>query len=325
MEKSLQSTDPIAPVVSVCTICYNQAAYVEETIRGVLEQQFDQPFELVIGDDCSTDGTREVCEKWAREYPSIIRLLPPCENLGAMRNFFRVLSEARGRYVAFCEGDDYWCDKQKLRKQVDYLEAHPACGLVYTDVDFRHEPEGRIEPGIITSGKIKRSFSFSDHLMNAGYIAPCTWLFRREFLPAKAYDYVDATFALALDVWAESEVGFLAERTAVYRVLGESASHTRNLEKHYRVQKGVFRIQREYLRRYPHLVSRSCEATIFKRAYRSLWRTAIVLKDSTMMEEIYGYYRTHDPLQWILLSFFGRAMRWFQCRKLRKRGFVWEE
>lgn len=325
MEKSLRRADEVAPIVSVCTICYNQAAYVEETIRGVLEQELDHPFELIIGDDGSTDGTREVCEQWAERYPTVIRLLPRCENLGAMRNFFRVLNEARGTYVAFCEGDDYWCDRKKLQKQVNFLEANPECGLVYTDVDFRHEPEERIEPKVIGSGRIRRSGSFAEHLANAGYIAPCTWLFRREHLPTAPYPYVDATFALALDIWAVSEVGFLPEVTAVYRVLGESASHTRDLQKRYRVQRGIFKIQCDYQAKYPHRIPASTKATLLKRAYRSLWRMAIVLGDSAMMEEICHYYLKRNPLQWLLLRLFPAPMRWLQRRKFLRRGFRVEQ
>jgi len=117
-------------MVSVCMITYNHDKYISQAIEGVLIQKADFQIELVIGEDYSTDSTREICEKYASMYPNIIRLLPSHKNLGMMPNFIRTLQACTGKYIALCEGDDYWTDPYKLQKQVDFLEANP--GYVFT-------------------------------------------------------------------------------------------------------------------------------------------------------------------------------------------------
>lgn len=105
-------------------IAYKHEAYIRQAIESVLSQHVDFPIELVIGDDCSPDGTAAICEEIARRDPRV-RLLPRERNLGVMPNFTRTLQACTGEYVAVCEGDDYWTDPSKLAKQVAFLDAHP--------------------------------------------------------------------------------------------------------------------------------------------------------------------------------------------------------
>lgn len=112
------------PKVSVCMIAFNHEAYIRQAIESVLSQDVDFDLELVIGEDCSPDGTLALCQEFARR-DSRVRLLPSERNLGVMSNFSRTLQACRGEYVAVCEGDDYWTDPLKLRKQVSFLDAHP--------------------------------------------------------------------------------------------------------------------------------------------------------------------------------------------------------
>ena len=123
-----ESTELVeSPVVSVSIITFNHAKYVEEAIESVLSQETSFAFEIVIGDDCSTDGTIEILKRYQREHPDRIRLLLFKENLGVLTgngrlNFLCNLSRVRGQYVAMLEGDDYWCDRTKLQSQVSLLE-----------------------------------------------------------------------------------------------------------------------------------------------------------------------------------------------------------
>jgi glycosyltransferase involved in cell wall biosynthesis len=111
------------PHVSVCMIAFKHEAYIRQAIESILSQDVDFPIELVIGDDCSPDGTAVICEEIAAR-DSRIRLLSRERNLGVMPNFSRTLRACRGEYIAVCEGDDYWTDPFKLRKQVRFLETH---------------------------------------------------------------------------------------------------------------------------------------------------------------------------------------------------------
>lgn len=127
------------PVVSVCMITYNHAQFIEEAIHGILNQKTDFPIELVIGEDCSTDSTREIIERYQQQFSDIIRLLPKCENLGVLKNFYRTLNACSGKYIALCEGDDCWTDPLKLQKQVDFLESHPDYSLCFHNAMVHYE------------------------------------------------------------------------------------------------------------------------------------------------------------------------------------------
>lgn len=113
------------PKVSICMITYNHEKYLKQAIEGVLMQQVNFPFELVIGDDCSLDNSRAICLEYKNKYPDIIKLRLPGKNLGMMPNFIENLRACSGAYIALCEGDDFWTSPDKLQKQVDFLENHP--------------------------------------------------------------------------------------------------------------------------------------------------------------------------------------------------------
>jgi glycosyltransferase involved in cell wall biosynthesis len=117
--------DPLAlaprPIVSVLMFTYNHRSYIAQAIDGVVAQVTRFPMELLIGEDFSGDGTREVVEDYQRRYPHSIRVISGSKNVGAQRNFQRALARARGVYIAFCDGDDWWIDRNKLQKQYELI------------------------------------------------------------------------------------------------------------------------------------------------------------------------------------------------------------
>lgn len=117
--------------LSVSIVTYQQADYVRQALDSVLLQRTDFPIEIVVGDDASTDGTREVLRDIAAEHPHRVRLLLHERNLGdrGLSNFMSTVEASRGEYIAFLDGDDYWTDPYKLQRQVDFLDAHPECAL----------------------------------------------------------------------------------------------------------------------------------------------------------------------------------------------------
>jgi glycosyltransferase involved in cell wall biosynthesis len=120
-------------------ITYNHEQFIEQAIKGVLNQKTTYSFALVIGEDCSADNTRAVCKKLADKYPALIRLLPAQKKLGMLPNFDRTIDACNGKYIALCDGDDYWTNPNKLQKQVDFLESHPdyaiCCHRIYIKKD----------------------------------------------------------------------------------------------------------------------------------------------------------------------------------------------
>lgn len=113
------------PRVSVCVISYNHAAFIERAVRSIAVQEAPFPFEIVLADDCSTDGTKELAEATARQVNVPFRLLPRARNLGPKDNFLDLLAAARGQYVAYLEGDDQWLTRTRLAEQVALLDAQP--------------------------------------------------------------------------------------------------------------------------------------------------------------------------------------------------------
>jgi len=130
------------PLVSVITVTYNHAPYIRACIEGVLMQKTTFPIEHIIGEDFSTDGTRAIVLEYAQKYPEIIRLVTSDSNVGVYKNSRRASEATRGKYIAWCEGDDYWTDPLKLQKQVDFLEAHPDYAMCFHNTLFTYE-DGR--------------------------------------------------------------------------------------------------------------------------------------------------------------------------------------
>lgn len=118
------------PLVSVLIITYNHEKYIEQAIQGALDQVTNFPFEIVIGEDASTDLTRGICKQFIAKYPDRIRLLLNSQNLGPKSNFIKTLQACHGKYIALCEGDDYWDIKDKLQFQFDFLENNPDYVLI---------------------------------------------------------------------------------------------------------------------------------------------------------------------------------------------------
>lgn len=120
------------PLVSIVCITYNHAPYIRQAIENMVNQETDFDFEIIVHDDCSTDGTTDVVREFAEKYPDIIKPIIREKNIYSQgKNILQPLYElAQGEYIASCEGDDYWCDNTKLQKQVDYMRNNPECSLV---------------------------------------------------------------------------------------------------------------------------------------------------------------------------------------------------
>jgi glycosyltransferase involved in cell wall biosynthesis len=114
-----------APLLSVCLITYNHASFITQAIEGVLMQKVNFNWELIIADDFSTDGTREIIIEYKKKYPDFITLILQEKNVGAAQNWMDLITKPISKYIAYFEGDDYWIDPLKLQKQVDFLENNP--------------------------------------------------------------------------------------------------------------------------------------------------------------------------------------------------------
>jgi len=109
-------------MVSVCCITYNHEKYIAQALDGFLMQKTNFKFEILIGEDGSTDDTKKIIEDYCNRYPGLVQLISHSPNKGAIRNQIDILGRAKGKYIAMCDGDDFWTDPTKLQKQVDFLE-----------------------------------------------------------------------------------------------------------------------------------------------------------------------------------------------------------
>ena len=143
--------EPSEPLVSVAMRTFEHAPFVAQAIESVLIQEAPFAFELVVGEDCSGDGTREIVERYAERFPERVRPILPAENVGHGEILRRVLDASRGRFLAYLDGDDYWTSPAKLRRQVDHLEAHPEQVSCFHDASLvfgaAGPPSGLIDAG----------------------------------------------------------------------------------------------------------------------------------------------------------------------------------
>jgi glycosyltransferase involved in cell wall biosynthesis len=169
-----------APLVSVRVITYNHGRFLRECLDGIMAQVTSFPFEVVIGEDCSTDGTRLICQEYQARYPDQIRLLLHAQNVGAQTNARLAREACTGKYIAFCEGDDYWTDPSKLQQQVDFLEAHPAYVLCFHNcwMKFEQDPGRAME---LFQTYIKTDYAIPD-LIGKWLIPTASVVFRNHLL-----------------------------------------------------------------------------------------------------------------------------------------------
>lgn len=235
------------PTVSVCLITYNHVAYIREAIDGVLAQEIDFPFELIIADDFSTDGTREILLEYKRNFPDKIKLILQDKNVGPHKNWTDLILSPDSKYIAYFEGDDYWIDKKKLQKQVDILEGSPGTGMVCTDYRKYFCSTGLTLRNCFRSRRYESAVAFDDYLLDMSSIGTATIMIRtslvKEYfdeMPSAVLEgFVVGDTPLWLFAAARTRIAVLPEETAVYRIRDNSACHFRDSEDHYRfVQKG---------------------------------------------------------------------------------------
>lgn len=165
--------------VSVIMLAYNSAQYIGEAIRGVVRQKADFKIQLVVSDDNSTDNTREICEHYKSLYPDIITFNRNEKNLGLQRNFMKAYSLCEGEYVTMCDGDDYWCDNNKLKIMVSYMDSHPKCAVAFHRVINYFEGTGTKS---LSNGGQKQDMTALE-LAVSNTITNCSCMYRRSNCP----------------------------------------------------------------------------------------------------------------------------------------------
>ncbi len=204
-------------------------------MQGFLAQKTNFPVEIVIGEDCSTDRTREILLDYTQKHPNLFRLLLREPNMGAIQNFVDTIKSCRGKYIALCEGDDYWTDPNKLQKQVDFLEKHPECTSCFHDVRYRYN-DGEQNSSPYKHKEIKDIYSIEDLLAKNVWTKTCSCVFKNGLIN----DEIDRLSNLSIGDWPlfvlladKGKIGYIHEEMAVYRIHSNSTFSTIDFQTHY--------------------------------------------------------------------------------------------
>ena len=226
-------------MVSVCVVTYNQEKWIQQALDSILAQQTDYPFEIIIGEDHGTDGTRAICSEYADKYENVT-LIPSQENLGVTANWIQCVQAGKGKYIMSCAGDDWWHNPNKIQLQVDYMEAHPECCVCHTDIDKYNEhtqttvqnykkrygivpPEGQIQKEILSGKEHISAVTICIRRETFEQNVPTDEFARRRF-PREDWP-------ILLVLSAYGDINYLPISTATYRVGQESITRTSDYEK----------------------------------------------------------------------------------------------
>ncbi len=218
------TTQTILPMLSVCIITYNQEKYIAQTLDGILMQHTNFEFDVVIGEDCSTDNTKNIILQYASQYPDKIKLLPRTHNFGVRKNFEQTLLACTGKYIAICEGDDYWTNINKLQKQVDFLEANEDYKICFHNTAIVYEDTGKSENANKPDQPITTSMI---DLIDHWYMMTCSMVFRNEVkvFPTWFTKAFNTDYALQMLIIGNGgKIGYLPDNMAVYRKHSEGES-----------------------------------------------------------------------------------------------------
>ena len=225
----------MAPLISTVIPSYNRSNTVGQTIDSILSQQCDFPFEIIIGDDCSTDNAREVLLEFQQKYPDIIQLIFHEQNIGLGANWASCVKQCRGKYICNCDNDDYWHNPEKLQLQVDFMESHPLENVLITNHRTHHRDTGVIteeEAWIDRSLPLQQAFfKGRERFCNATIMYKADFLFEHLNLD----DFIKYQFTLQdWNTWiilsAYTDFHILPVSTATFGIETESITRPKTYE-----------------------------------------------------------------------------------------------
>ena len=243
-------------MISILVCTYNQEKYLAQTLDSILMQKCDDAFEILIGDDCSTDGTGKIADEYQLRYPDKVRVIRPEKNGGASLNMVRLIENACGEYLSICDGDDYWLCDDVLQKQIDVFRSSPDIGMLCAKAKCYIQEEGTYKGTLGYAGAEDLMTMLKD---NRDVAAP-TIAFRTELMRQCMQEsawYINQNFfydsIMAYWFAYNSKIKFIDEELAAYRVLQNSACHAIDNKKSRLFNKRYFMVKWYFVMTHPDL------------------------------------------------------------------------
>jgi glycosyltransferase involved in cell wall biosynthesis len=219
-------------MLSVIMLTYNHEKFITQSIEGFLIQQTSFPIKLFVADDASTDGTSKICKGYAERFPDkIVHILNP-QNLGPQRNFINTYSKCSTKYIAMCEGDDFWTDPNKLQKQVDFLEANLGYSLCFHNALLVKENERQ---NLFITNPIKEKIKLEDFILFKANTVPTASIVMRNNL---SDNFIKSLKKKQIGDWylqsyqiSKGDFFYINECMSVYRIHGNGAWSSLNEKK----------------------------------------------------------------------------------------------
>ncbi len=246
------------PVVSVCLITYNHAPYIRECLDSILMQETRFPYEICLGEDESTDGTREICIEYAEKHPDRITLILRSQSTPGREayqsqgvyNFIETSKACRGKYIAICDGDDAWLDPLKLQKQYEVMEGDPMVSLVHSNYDLYDDVSGCRRQKCLNEQRQRMdsdAVTFRCRVILRNYLIMSSATFAKTDDVLRIFEDNRELFQMLpmgdIPLWSElinyGSFHYMDEVLMLYRILPESDSNSKSAEKRFKFINGA--------------------------------------------------------------------------------------
>lgn len=241
--------------ISVICTSFNYERYIGHALDSIINQKTNFPFEIIVVDDCSTDHSRELLQTYKEKYPDLIRLFFNEKNKGLTRTWISICKEARGKYIARCDADDYWIDELKLQKQYDMLESDQTLLWCNTSFNIVDEKDNVLAEDVFRNGPIAYANSYEKMIATKGMTLTSSWLVDTKLMQDVNEvidpDSVDDGFPMQLEFFKKTRLAFVDDPCVAYRMTSNSDSRPDSESKMIHRINGLLKTQLEYLEKYP--------------------------------------------------------------------------
>lgn len=281
--------------LSICIITYNHALFIGTAIESVLIQKTNFDFQIVIGEDCSTDNTLEICKEYASKYPDKITLLPSDKNRGMLPNFLRTLDACDGQYVALLEGDDYWTDETKAQQQINFLDQNLDFTICFHNTLEQHEDKSK-ENYLYVNQAERDVFEQRDLFKLMNFIPTCSVIFRNKHIKTFPSWFTE----LGMGDWSihilnseNGKIKYINKTMGVHRLhSGGIWTGSKGLSNHLHVLNALNVFMVQYGNLYPTEISASI-ATITKH----IFEVYLAEKEYKKSFQYYCIWFQHTPIR----------------------------